>query len=59
MTRTSYTADGGPWNGQLFALDAVDEQEIDLTDDDGVEHVYRVDINLGTLTYVGADPDSM
>lgn len=59
MTRRSFTADGGPWDGRLFALDAQDGQEIDLTDDDGVEHVYRVSVEAGTMTYVGADPDSM
>lgn len=54
---TSYVAEGGPFDGQLFALNLSEWEEITLRDDQGRAHVYVLRGGVyGRIDYVGYDP---
>jgi hypothetical protein len=61
MAAETFTVVDGPLEGQQYALDLSDGEDISLRISDGTTVVYRVlapfyDDNLRQLKYVGVDP---
>jgi len=60
MAMVKYKVEGGPFDGEVFALDPKPRgSEIRLTDPSGRVHVYHMDMHRSGddyLEYVGLDP---
>ncbi len=58
MARRPFTVTSGPFEGQLYALDLTDGEEITFRDSSGVAHVYAAHVfkDECSLYYIGVDP---